>query len=847
VAGALTYTWSATAGYFQGSGPSVSWVAPDIGGAASVTVTVSNLNGSAVHVESFDVVVALPQGDLSGAVPMARRVAAASTGDLAVADAYGALYLLTRDGRMLAAPQLTEQIAAVAGGAGVFFASTTSGDVLVIDAAGARITRRIRLGMSTGPTGLSWDAARQVLWMAWATDGLQAITLDGTTVQRITTAGGYPLNQVVDVAVDVPAAKVWVVQAYRDSGVPLLHAFDVTTGNHLASTMVRGNALGQVMVAGGVAVDSASRVYVSDAFSYNVQVLAADGTPAAVLGTGLLNQPTGLAHLANGDLVVANMQNGTLARFGTGVQLPTCAGDSNCDGVSDAYAIAHGMDPMDSTWALGDDDHDGLTNREELALGTNPGSADTDGDGVSDLQEILTGFNPLDPNDHRILMMASGPVGDVDPGEVRLSSAVSASAACSPALAWTQRGGPTVSLRGATGTAPSFIARAAGTYVFEGVASCGGFASRPATVSINVRNVAPRADADRVAVVAAGERTQLSGAFSSDANGDTLSLGWEQTVGPALLATATGPTLALRTGAPGYHAFRLTAADAAGQVGTAEVPMMVVDPRLAAPTAYASVETAAPVAAAPVALLADGLGAGFAWEQVGGPAVQLAVEPSGRATFTPASAGRYTFQLSATDGLIRSIPSTVDVFVAADAVAGLPTAVVARAAAPVAIETPVTLDGTASHGSAALTYSWRQVSGPAAALSDADRPTATMVAFVPGSYLFELTVTDNGVVGIPATVRLEARASGRAIPVARAATAGTALVGELVRLDGRASTGARHFRWTQVFGPWVALPAGQSAPAFVPTAPGLYTFELEVDDGATRSAPASVSILVGTP
>jgi hypothetical protein len=122
-----------------------------------------------------------------------------------------------------------------------------------------------------------------------------------------------------------------------------------------------------------------------------------------------------------------------------------------------------------------------------------------------------------------------------------------------------------------------------------------------------------------------------------------------------------------------------------------------------------------------------------------------------------------------------------------------------------------------------------------------------MVAFVPGSYLFELTVTDNGVVGVPATVRLEARASGRAIPVARAATTGTALVGELVRLDGRTSTGARHFRWTQVFGPWVALPAGQSAPAFVPTAPGLYTFELEVDDGATRSAPASVSILVGTP
>jgi hypothetical protein len=272
-----------------------------------------------------------------------------------------------------------------------------------------------------------------------------------------------------------------------------------------------------------------------------------------------------------------------------------------------------------------------------------------------------------------------------------------------------------------------------------------------------------------------------------------------------------------------------------------------VDARLPAPTAFGDVETAAPLVGAPVALAVHGVGVSYAWQQVGGPAVTLAADASGAASFTPAAAGRYTFQVSASDGFIRSIPSTVDVFVAADAAAGLPTAVVAPASGPAAVELPVTLDGSGSTGSLALAYAWRQVSGPAAALSDADQPKATVVAFVPGSYLFELTVADGAVVGVPATVRLEVRAGGVAIPVARAAMAGTALVGELVRLDGRASTGARHFRWTQVFGPWVALHATQSAPTFVPTAPGLYTFELEVDDGATRSAPVSVSVLVGTP
>ena len=42
-----------------------------------------------------------------------------------------------------------------------------------------------------------------------------------------------------------------------------------------------------------------------------------------------------------------------------------------------------------------DDDDDGLTDSQELDLGTNPLLADTDGDGVNDLVEVNTGTNPL--------------------------------------------------------------------------------------------------------------------------------------------------------------------------------------------------------------------------------------------------------------------------------------------------------------------------------------------------------------------------------------------------------------------------------------------------------------------
>lgn len=46
-----------------------------------------------------------------------------------------------------------------------------------------------------------------------------------------------------------------------------------------------------------------------------------------------------------------------------------------------------------------DRDGDGLSNLDELALGTNPDLADTDGGGVDDNAEVIAGTNPLDPLD----------------------------------------------------------------------------------------------------------------------------------------------------------------------------------------------------------------------------------------------------------------------------------------------------------------------------------------------------------------------------------------------------------------------------------------------------------------
>ncbi|MBB1296296.1 leucine-rich repeat domain-containing protein [Pseudoalteromonas sp. SR41-7] len=68
--------------------------------------------------------------------------------------------------------------------------------------------------------------------------------------------------------------------------------------------------------------------------------------------------------------------------------------DDDNDGMSDEYELENGLDPSNAYDAGYDYDGDGLTNLEEMTLGTNPQSSDTDGDGLTDGQEITLGTNP---------------------------------------------------------------------------------------------------------------------------------------------------------------------------------------------------------------------------------------------------------------------------------------------------------------------------------------------------------------------------------------------------------------------------------------------------------------------
>lgn len=778
------------------------------------------------------------QGALPTNLRGPRSIATGASGELYVADASGQLYRLTRRGDLVA--KLIGGVTAVAAGPGVVFAATQGGAVVQVSPSTGRVIRSFPLGTSEAASALAFDAKRGKLWIAFESGMLLARDVDGAELHALPPAGGAYLLK--GLALD-GGGNVLVLQDRTGAGATM-HTYDGATASHVASVPV------SVRIAGGMAIGPDGLVNVSDVYGGTVRRVDSLGADAGTIGsggtrTGELNQPMGLGFLANGDLVVANMDAGRLERFGGGAPLPECAGDTDCDGLSDEWESAYGLDPFDPSNAFADADGDGLNDAEELIHASNPRSGDTDGDGYADGEEVASGFDPRDPDDHRPQVVVAGE-RTTDPGLVRIVSSVhdpvSGRGACS--IDWAQVGGAPVVLRGKSTASPSFVARAAGVYGFEAVASCGGVSSLSKRVEVAVNNVAPRADGGRVVALRAGSRVQLSAAWSTDANADALRFRWDQVVGPAVSGGVEGEALATRISGPGYYAFRVSAVDGRGAEGAADVPVLVLDD---APAPAAKVVS--PVRAevgGTVTLDASGSYRGeaarFTWVQLSGPEVSLGGADRPTATFSPPAAGAYSFQVSIAEGSMRSPPAKVEVYVAG-AGGALP---VARASAPksVAVDSAVTLDGSASSGgTGALMYAWRQVSGPAAGLTRADRETASVVLFQPGSYEFELTVSDAESVGVPARVRVEARTPARPIPVAVATAWPTAHGGDLVLLDGRASTGGHRYRWTQVEGPWVVVQGGPVA-SFVPPAPGVYGFELEVDDGSIRSAPARVNVVV---
>lgn len=441
---------------------------------------------------------------------------------------------------------------------------------------------------------------------------------------------------------------------------------------------------------------------------------------------------------------------------------------------------------------------------------------------------------------------------------------------------WTQiEGSPSVVLQNSQSAKATFTApnpgTSATTLTFQlMVVDNGGFKAK-GTCIVNVvltnTNQPPTVDAGAPQNVAEYSIVTLNGSATDDSG--LKSYSWRQKSGPSVKLsdpTAARPTFTAPALGSAALEFELTVTDTGYLSATGECIVNVT--RANIPTAYAGPDQS--VEAGTVVTLdgskstdaPGGTITRYAWVQTGGSTVTLQNANSATCTFTAPDPGigsaTFTFQLTVTDN--ENIKSPMDECIITVTPININNPPTANAGADQSVEegATVTLNGSASTDDAGIvSYSWRQLSGPAVTLTNSTSAnpsiTAPQVASSPVALEFELTVTDTG--NLSSQDRCIIIVTGdNDPPTANAGLDQTGVEGATMTLSGSGSSdpddGIRSYAWTQTGGPSVTLSNAAAAnPTF--TAPNLglsgsalLTFHLTVTDNGGLMAGDACTVTI---
>ena len=209
------------------------------------------------------------------------------------------------------------------------------------------------------------------------------VTLTGVTVPT-----GLTLNPngTITVAAGLPSGTYTVTYQICENGASPVNC-DTATVTVIVSNVIDAMNDSSVPL-NGVIGGSTPSVVLNDTLNGSPVVIGTN--PGQVTLTGL-TVPTGLTLNPNGTITVAaGLPSGTYT-----VTYQICengANPVNCDTAIATVVIGQCID-----FPINDCDNDGLTNAQELSLGTDPLNPDSDGDGVKDGTEVIYGTNPLNP------------------------------------------------------------------------------------------------------------------------------------------------------------------------------------------------------------------------------------------------------------------------------------------------------------------------------------------------------------------------------------------------------------------------------------------------------------------
>ncbi len=413
--------------------------------------------------------------------------------------------------------------------------------------------------------------------------------------------------------------------------------------------------------------------------------------------------------------------------------------------------------------------------------------------------------------------------------------------------------GSASALQGETSPRPTLPIDRGGTYVAQLIVNDGSADSDADTVSISTQNTAPVAIIDGPAAVHVGARVPLTGARSTDPDGDPLSFNWSLLSFPQDSDAVLGDPFAIgtdfRADRPGTYVAQLIVGD--GMVSSAPASLSITAQN-EAPVARDDAAATTMGVAVTVNVLANDTDAdpqdALRIVSVGAPGHGTSSHAGGIITYTPAAGyvGSDAFVYEITDGA-ASATATVRITVAGQA--NRPPVANAGADQTVPGGTSVALSGALSDDPDGdpLTFLWALVSRPtgsSAALQGETSASAGFTADRRGDYQVSLTVDDGH--GGTATDTVTITAQNR-VPVAlddtATTTAGMSVTIDVLANDSDADGDALNIVSVTQPATGLAEIIG-SGVRYTPAGAGTQGFSYTASDGHGGTASAQVTVMI---
>ncbi|MBX2963560.1 MAG: tandem-95 repeat protein [Cyclobacteriaceae bacterium] len=425
---------------------------------------------------------------------------------------------------------------------------------------------------------------------------------------------------------------------------------------------------------------------------------------------------------------------------------------------------------------------------------------------------------------------------------------------------WQQISGPSFSGTGNTTANFSLNDLQEGSYVFRITVTdnLGATATDEVGVFVFAANQPPVVNASSDQTITLPTSTVILTAVASDPDGTIDSYLWIYVSGPGSPTLSGATTTSLTAGnlIQGTYTFRITVTDNDGATAFDEVNVVVQSATNQSPIANAGPNKSITLPTNSTNFTGsgvdpDGTIISYAWVQISGTAATLSNANTATLTVQVPADGTYTFRLTVTDNDGASGSSNVTLTVNPAAVNQPPVVSAGPNQSITLPQNSLNLNGTASDPDGSIaSYLWIKFSGPTATLTNAITPTLSVADMVEGTYIFRLTVTDNG--GLTASANVTVNVLPAAVnqpPVANAGpdrvltlpTNNTTLLGSGTDADGTIVS----YEWIQLTGPAATL-LNATTPTLTiqDLVAGVYDFSLTVtdDQGATGTDVARVTV-----